>query len=105
MEKETPPRPNLHRAGVRAHEAEAAEARRHAGTWFVFREWGKNPAKNDIANSHTMASNIRKGRYVAFRPGGAFDAVSRRTFDGTLKVFVKYNGKDTEDEIKAKASC
>jgi hypothetical protein len=89
MKQETPPNEDSRPGGKRVYAAEAAEAAAKPGIWFVLREWDKNHTAKDDALARTMAANIRHGRIAAFRPGGSFDAVSRRLEDGTLKVYVR----------------
>jgi hypothetical protein len=104
MKREAPPNADTRTTGKQAYTAEAAEARKNPGVWFVFREWGKDHTKKDDATARSISSNIKHGRFAAFVPAGVFDAVSRRLEDGSLKVYLMYLGKAVEDEIKEKAA-
>jgi hypothetical protein len=63
---------------------EAAELRAHPGQWGVVDEYPQGD--NHKAQ---VALMIRTGRFVAFRPDGAFEAVSR-TAEGTTKVYARF---------------
>ena len=103
MQREDPPNPTR-KSGKQSYTEEAAEARSNPGVWFVFRVWPKNHTKKDDATARSVSGLIKNGKLSAFRPGGAFDSVSRRLDNGQLKVYVMYLGKAVEDEIVTKAA-
>jgi hypothetical protein len=102
MKLQNPPREHIR--GRESHVEEAAEARAHPGSWFLFRELPKGHSKKEAAAARQMSANIKHGRYAAFRPDGAFESVSRLREDGALGVYVKYLGKDVEADAKIKAA-
>jgi hypothetical protein len=91
MEWQDPPRIEHRDATGKVMEAEAAELRAHPGKWGVVRTW---PADTNSASAGGTVNSIRKGKFAAFRPAGAFDAVARRHKDtGELKVHAVYLGE------------
>ena len=64
--------------------AEAAEAKRHPGVWFLMVE-------RDGENAAWMfAQHVKKGVKVAFRPAGSFEAATRGR-----EVYVRYIGAES----------
>jgi hypothetical protein len=91
MEWEDPPRIEKRAAeGVKVMGDEADELRANPGKWGVVRTW---PKDTDSASAGGTVNSIRKGKFSAFRPAGAFDAVARRHTDGTLKVHAVFLGE------------
>lgn len=98
MIRQNPPRADQHGGRRGVYTEEVKELRSSPSVWFVIAQW-KKPTDKDKVRAGALANAIKNGRYTAFRPGGAFEAVRRLHDDGTLKVHVKYNGKDTEDKL------
>lgn len=73
------------------YDAFAAKLKERPGDWAILSRNRKSP--------HTLASNIKKGRYKAFRPAGAYDALSR---EGV--VYACYLGA-TDEERQAIADA
>lgn len=65
----------------------AAALRRAAG------EWARIGLYRNAATSGSVANQIKRGKLAAFRPAGAFEAVSR-TVDGQHRVYARYVGTD-----------
>jgi hypothetical protein len=86
MRWENPPEsPRKRNSGgkVRAHDA--AQLRHNPGHWGMLDEF---PVENR-SDATNLAWQIRHGRLVAFRPEGAFDAVSR-TEGNLVKVYARF---------------
>lgn len=62
----------------------AAQLRARPGDWAAI----------SVADSTNTPSFIRSGRYAAFRPAGAFDAVGRRV-NGTYTVYARFVGGES----------
>ena len=79
-----PPKPHsTHRSGK--HAGIAAKLRARPGEWALILR----------AASPTIAEQIRKGGLVAFRPAGAYEAVSRRNGNASAKrveIYARYVG-------------
>lgn len=77
-----------------AYEDEANELRDHPKQWGLLRSWPVN-GKNKSA-PYSAANQINQGKFVAFRPKGAFEAVSRREKDEhgreVVNVYARYLG-------------
>jgi hypothetical protein len=57
-----------------AYEEEAEELRNHPGVWAVIT---LIPVARD-SHARSVANSISRGKYVSFRPGGSYEAVSRK---------------------------
>ncbi len=44
----------------------------------------------------SLATMVRNGRRVSFKPAGSFDARKGQDADGTYSVYIKYVGKETK---------
>lgn len=89
MKWEDPPESaGVKKTNVYAEEAE--ELRSHPGEWGIVDTF---PRSRD-AHARSVSNNITRGKYVTFRPAGAFEAVSRKGTgdDGTqvIKVYGRY---------------
>ncbi len=78
-----PPQQAARNPGGKVWAEEAAELRAHPGHWGVLAEY--QLAKTAAARQ--LAHIVKTGKCVAFRPEGAFDAVTR-TEGETVKVYV-----------------
>lgn len=77
-----PPAPRTRNPGGKAWAEQAAELRAHPGHWGILAEYpaGKRQA------ARNLAWQVSTGLLVAFRPEGAFEAVTRAAGD-TVKVY------------------
>lgn len=99
MKWEAPPESGgFERKKKNVYTEEAEELRRHPGEWGLV---DVVPVDRE-PHARTVAHNIIHGNYVAFRPEGAFNAVSRKVpgDDGTLiiKVYGMYVKEVTADD-------
>ena len=53
------------------------------GNWYRIAEGQKH---------YQLITRINKGQNTAFRPAGAFEAVGRKTDDGTYSIWARYIG-------------
>lgn len=91
MKWENPPLSRKHHRGGKVWADEAAELRAHPGTWGILAECPL--AKAQYARQ--LAYAVKTGGYVAFRPEGAFDAVSRAE-ENVVKVYaICYETEDS----------
>jgi hypothetical protein len=65
------------------HAAIAAELRAHPEEWALVME--------DVASPSNMG--IFKGRMVAYRPAGSFEAVIRTRSNGNYNIYARYVGE------------
>jgi hypothetical protein len=78
------------RTETRASLQEKADALRASpGQWGLIESFPVTPNRAQAARS--MAHNIRRGRYVAFRPAWSFDAVSSTEGD-RVNIYAKWLG-------------
>lgn len=63
----------------------AKELRDNPGRWGVIWEG------DDPGYAANLASSVQVGRYPSFRPGGSFEAVSRKR-DGVARVYARFVG-------------
>jgi hypothetical protein len=56
-------------------------------------EWARVTEGQKATTARTLAYRINTGKFVSFRPAGAFEAVSRKQGDGTF-VYARYVGED-----------
>lgn len=81
-----------------AYEDEAAELRAHPKRWGLIREF---PVKDEVTKNSNqgrhVSNGIKTGKYVAFRPKGSFEAISRAGKDdqgnSVVKVYAQYVGE------------
>lgn len=109
MRQENPPKEHAVGGKRGVWKEEAEQARQNPGVWFMFREW-PDPTQKQKASARAYAVNIRQGKVAAFRPGGAFSAVSRTIeteekgkTTTLVKVYVMYLG-NLDDAKKARKS-
>lgn len=78
-----------------AYAKEAADLKAHPLQWGIVRSYPADHAHDYKARS--TAHEIKKGKYIAFRPAGAFDAVSRKGVDDdgkeVVNVYARYLGE------------
>lgn len=72
--------------GTVRYQEEANKLRSRPGQWALLKTYAKHGAAS------AFVTETKKGKYVAFRPAGSFDAVSRKRGDKT-NVYVRYTGK------------
>jgi hypothetical protein len=90
--KDPPARPITGKRGV--WREEAAELRASPGRWALLATFG---GAGHNQNGRSMAANIRKGRYQAFRPQGHFEATSASAPAGpSTEVYARYTGPGEE---------
>lgn len=94
MKWEDPPESGGFEKKKNVYMEEAAELRSHPGEWGVVDTF---PRSRD-AHARSVSNNITKGKYVAFRPAGAFDAVSRKGTDDDGTPVVKVYGRYLKEE-------
>lgn len=83
---EEPPGTGAWAAGIRGKHAQvAAQLKEHPG------QWAKIPVTGGPVTARNMAYQIRKGEMAAYKPPGAFEAVSR-TVDGQTCLYARYVG-------------
>lgn len=81
---EDPPTP--HRRGPsKEYQAIAEALRARPGEWAIIHDHAAE------GSSRNVAVRIKNGTCRAFRPAGAFDAVSRRV-EGRFRVYARYTG-------------
>lgn len=83
---EDPPGEYRSRQGT-DHAAVAAELKAHPGQWAVV---STHPT---IQAASTAAGRVKCGFPHAYKPAGAFEAVSR-TVDGKHRMYARYTGKE-----------
>jgi hypothetical protein len=71
------------RRGPRKYISLADELRSRPGDWAQLTE------QDSVRAAYNLADNIRRGRLVAFRPAGSFEAMTRKT-----TVTARYVGKE-----------
>lgn len=74
------------RRGLIDWPAVAVSLRAEPGRWAIIQVC-RSPAA-----ASNLARRVRDGSYSAFRPVGAFEAVSR-TVDGEIRVYARYVGE------------
>lgn len=98
MKWEDPPESGGFTKKQNVYVEEAEELRSHPGVWGIVDTF---PRSRD-AHARSVTNGIIKGKYVAFRPEGSFDAVSRKGTDedGTpvVKVYGKYIKEEAGDD-------
>lgn len=98
MKWENPPESGGFEKKKNVYMEEAEELRSRPGEWGIVDTF---PMSRN-AHARTATNNIIKGKYVAFRPAGSFDAVSRQVpgDDGTpvVKVYGKYIKEEAGDD-------
>jgi hypothetical protein len=72
------------RTATRDHAAIAAQLKSRPGQWAVIEAGERN-------NMNNVAMRIKRGDLPAYRPAGAFEAVTR-TKDGEVRVYARYTG-------------
>ena len=84
MKWQTPPEPRRgRRPDTRTNDEKFAdELRKHPGDWAVWRE-GVNSS---------LAFQVKSGKVSAFRPAGAFEAVSRALENNRGTIYVRFVG-------------
>lgn len=76
---------------------EAAELRANPGEWGVVTEFPLIKNRNSENPARGVAYDINRGRYVAFRPKGAFQAVSRIGTSDEGKPVIKVHARYIEE--------
>jgi hypothetical protein len=79
------------RQEVSPYDKFASQLRERPGHWAIL--------SRNRKSSHTLASNIRQGKYKAFRPSGAYDALSREGI-----VYAIFLGITEEEKAQAQAA-
>lgn len=83
--EDPPSKPRL--AAPPGHHAKvAAELKEHPG------EWARIGLYGSPSSAAAMAQGIRKGQLAAYRPAGAFEAVSR-TVKNEYRVYARFTGE------------
>ena len=75
---------------------EAAELRENPSRWAVIAEY----SEDQKVKAYDLVGMIKRGKAVAFRPSGSFDAVTRRSPDGTQVVYAMYAGEEDQENEK-----
>lgn len=82
--KEAPPRTNKR---VLDHEEIVIELKNSPT------EWHRLPDLGTDHSTRSLAHQITKGKVAAYRPTGAFEAVSRKGEDGIVHLWARFVGK------------
>jgi len=93
-----PPNPDQRRFGVIWKE-EAEQLKAHPNQWAIIKSWSLDTVRAR-GKASSLASEVRNGKHLAFRPQGAFEAVSRQEEeDGkeVVNVYARYIGEQPDD--------
>lgn len=87
-----PPDADRHAKG--SYREEAKQLKAHPKRWAIVRTVEVIPGKD---TGRSIATDIKDGKYIAFRPAGSFDAKSRKEWDEAtgkkvLNIYAMYVG-------------
>jgi len=98
MKWANPPNPDIRRFGVIWKE-ESEQLKAHPGEWAIIKSFSMDTVRAR-GKASSLASEVRTGKHLSFRPQGAFEAVSRAEVeDGkeVINVYARYTGEQPDD--------